>query len=456
MFKRILIANRGEIALRVMRAAKAMGIESVAIYSEADVEAPHRVEADVAVCVGGPKSADSYLNIEAILQAAEQTEAKAIHPGYGFLSENALFSELCAQHKITFIGPGPRVIRLMGDKATARRTMQAAGLPVIPGSEGVLAGLDEATEVASDMGFPVLLKATAGGGGKGMRICRDLGALGVSFAQAAMEADKAFGNPGLYMEKYIERGRHIEFQFMADSFGNAVHLGERECSAQRNHQKLIEESPSAVMTAELRAELGDKVRKAVAAIGYVGAGTMEFLRDPSGKLYFMEVNTRLQVEHPVTEMVTGFDLVQEQIRVAANHRLSMRQEDVRLQGHAIEVRVNAEDPFDGFKPCPGLVSRFEPPAAADGVRVRVDTYVRDGTRIPVYYDSMICKLIVAAETRDQARRGMIEALGKFRVEGIKTTIPLHLKILASEAFASGTYDTGLVGGLLAQERPAGN
>jgi acetyl-CoA carboxylase, biotin carboxylase subunit len=448
MFKRILIANRGEIALRVIRAAKSMGVETVAVYSEADAEAPHRREADLAVCIGGPKSADSYLKMETILQAAEQTEAKAIHPGYGFLSENALFSALCAQHKITFIGPGPRVIRLMGDKATARRTMRAAGLPVIPGSEGVVASADEAKQLAVEMGFPVLLKATAGGGGKGMRICRDAASLLINFAQASMEAEKAFGNPGLYLEKYVEQGRHIEFQFMADTFGHAVHLGERECSVQRNHQKLIEESPSPVVTSELRQEVGEKVRKAVSALGYVGAGTMEFLRDPIGKLYFMEVNTRLQVEHPVTEMVTGFDLVQEQIRIAANHALSMTQEQVSLKGHAIECRVNAEDPFDSFKPCPGLVERFEPTQNVPGVRVRVDTYVQSGTRIPVYYDSMICKLIVAGPDRERTRRGMIEALKVFRVEGIKTTIPLHLKILESQPFVGGAYDTGLVAQLL--------
>ena len=448
MFKRILIANRGEIALRTIRACKKLGIETVAIYSEADHEAPHRSEATVAVCVGGPKSADSYLNMEAILQAAEQTEANAIHPGYGFLAENALFAELCNQLKFTFIGPSPQVIRLMGDKATARRTMKQAGLRVIPGSEEVVANPAEALDLAHEIGFPVLLKATAGGGGKGMRICRDETTFSGNYAEAVMEAEKAFGNPGLYLEQYVEFGRHIEFQFLADSFGNAVHLGERECSVQRSHQKLVEESPSPIVDPHLREEMGERVRHAVAAIGYVGAGTMEFLRAPNGDLYFMEVNTRLQVEHPVTEMVTGFDLVEEQIRVAANHELSMRQADVHIKGHAIECRVNAEDPLDGFKPCPGLVERFEPPEEATGVRVRVDTYVSSGTRIPVFYDSLVCKLIVAGEDRDTTRRGMIEALKRFRVEGIKTTIPLHIKIMENAVFASGNYNTSLLSQIL--------
>ena len=448
MFKRILIANRGEIALRVIRACRKMGIESVAIYSEADADSPHLAQADHKVCVGGGKSAESYLNMTAVLQAAEQTEAKAIHPGYGFLAENALFAERCNQAKLTFIGPSPEVIRVMGDKATARRTMKAAGLPVVPGSEDLLPTLDEAVALAKEMGFPVLLKATAGGGGKGMRICRDEETFAANFEQASMEAGKAFGNAGLYLEKFIENGRHIEFQFMADCFGNVVHLGERECSVQRSHQKLVEESPSTVMDAATRAELGAKVCDGVRAIGYAGAGTMEFLRDHDGKLYFMEVNTRLQVEHPVTEMVTGVDLVEQQIRVAANETLSLRQEDIVLEGHAIECRVNAEDPFDGFRPCPGLVERFAPPTAVEGVEVRVDTHVESGYRIPVFYDSMICKLIVAGPDREAARKGMLAALADFGVDGIKTTIPIHQKILEEPDFISGNYDTGLIGRML--------
>jgi acetyl-CoA carboxylase biotin carboxylase subunit len=448
MFKRILIANRGEIALRVIRACRELGIESVAVYSAADADAAPVGEADHAIRIGGAKSEESYLNMEAILQAAEQLEAKAIHPGYGFLAENALFAERCRQQKFTFIGPPARVIRLMGDKVTARRTMQEAGLPVIPGSEGVVASAEAALALGKEIGFPVLLKATAGGGGKGMRVCRDAKSLRANFEQASLEALKAFGNPGLYLEKFVEGGRHIEFQFLADGFGNAVHLGERECSVQRNHQKLVEESPSPVIDADTRHEMGEKVRKAVRAIGYVGAGTMEFLRDTDGSLYFMEVNTRLQVEHPVTEMVTGFDLVQEQIRIAANHVLSITQKDVELSGHAIECRINAEDPFDDFKPCPGRVERFEPPGQSRGIQVRVDTYLRSGHRIPFHYDSLVCKLIVHGTDRDRARLGMLKALGAFRIEGIKTTIPLHEKILADERFASGTYDTGLAKQLL--------
>jgi acetyl-CoA carboxylase biotin carboxylase subunit len=317
---------------------------------------------------------------------------------------------------------------------------------VVPGSKGLIASPAEGLELARQIGFPVLLKATAGGGGKGMRICRQESEFEASFEQASLEAGKAFGNPGLYIERFIEAGRHIEFQFMADAFGNAVHLGERECSVQRSHQKLVEESPSPVVDEELREEIGTKVCQGVQRIGYVGAGTMEFLRDPEGNLYFMEVNTRLQVEHPVTELVTGYDLVQEQIRIAANETLSWRQEEVRLEGHAIECRINAEDPFDRFKPSPGLVEDFQPPPEVDGVRV--DTHVESGYRIPVYYDSMICKLIVHGADRDRARLGMIEALEKFRIEGIKTTIPVHLKILQDERFRSGRYDTALIGQLL--------
>jgi acetyl-CoA carboxylase biotin carboxylase subunit len=448
MFKRVLIANRGEIALRVIRACHAMGIEAVAVFSEADADSPHLKQADRTVCIGGPKSSESYLNMTAILQAAEQTEAKAIHPGYGFLSENALFAELVQQMKFAWIGPPPRAIRLMGDKATARRTMKAAGLPVIPGSEGVATDLNDALKLARQIGFPVLLKATAGGGGKGMRACRDEASFEDAFRQASMEAGKAFGNPGLYLEKLIEGGRHIEFQFMADAFGHVVHLGERECSVQRSHQKLVEESPSTVVDAATRARVGALVCEGMRAIGYVGAGTMEFLRDRDGNLYFMEVNTRLQVEHPVTEMVTGLDLVQEQIRVAANHELSFKQDQVALKGHAIECRINAEDPYAGFRPSPGLVEVFEPPRDAPGVRVRVDTHVQPGYRIPVYYDSMICKLIVGADSRKAAIEGMLAALGKFRVEGIKTTIGVHQQILKHEDFVSGRYDTGLIGHML--------
>jgi acetyl-CoA carboxylase biotin carboxylase subunit len=448
MFKRVLIANRGEIALRVIRACREMGIETVAVFSEADAGSPHLEQATHAVCVGGPRSADSYLDMTAILQAAEQTECKAIHPGYGFLAENALFAELCQQAKFTFIGPSPQVIRLMGDKATARRTMKAAGLPTVPGSEDVVPSVQEGLALAREIGFPVLLKATAGGGGKGLRICHDEASFSSAFEQASIEAGKAFGNAGLYLEKYVESARHIEFQFMADAFGNVVHLGERECSVQRSHQKLIEEAPSVVVDEATRKEIGERVCHGVRAIGYVGAGTMEFLRLPQGQLCFMEVNTRLQVEHPVTEAITSFDLVKEQIRVAANHALSVTQKDVLLEGHAIECRINAEDPYDGFRPSPGLVEVFEPPTTAKGVSVRVDTHVKSGYRIPLFYDSMICKLIVHGPSRDAARRGMLDALARFRVEGVKTTIPLHQQILGDRDFCAGNYDTGFIGRLL--------
>jgi len=447
MFKRILVANRGEIALRVVRACRALGVESVAVYSEADADSPHLAEATRRICIGGPRSAESYLDMESVLQAAEQTECKAIHPGYGFLSENALFAELCRQHRITFIGPSPRVIRLLGDKATARRTMEAAGVPVVPGTKELVADVESGLAEARRIGFPVLLKATAGGGGRGMRVCRDEASFAPAFEEASMEAGKAFSNPGLYLERFLEGGRHIEFQFLADSFGAAVHLGERECSVQRHHQKLLEESPSPVVDERLRREMGARVASAVSRIGYCGAGTMEFLRDRDGSLYFMEVNTRLQVEHPVTEMETGIDLVREQIRIAANERLSVRQEDVHLRGHAIECRVNAEDPSEGFRPSPGLVERFEPPESADGVQVRFDSHVRAGYRIPPWYDSMIGKLIVHGPDRETARRGMLDALARFRVEGIRTTIPVHRRILSDPAFAAGDYDTGFIGRL---------
>jgi acetyl-CoA carboxylase biotin carboxylase subunit len=372
MFRSILVANRGEIALRIIRACKDLGVRAVAVYSEADAASPHLDEADDRVCIGGSRSADSYLNMETIIQAAVQKECQALHPGYGFLAENARFSALCAQSKITFIGPPPHAIRLMGDKARARETMKGLGLEPIPGSEGTLRDLDHARRAAAQVGYPVLLKASAGGGGKGMRVVEDGGALESAFNEAYMEAEKAFGNPTLYMEKFISRGRHIEFQILADTYGNAIHLGERECSIQRSHQKLVEESPSPVIDEATRHSMGGKVSKAVAAIGYVNAGTVEFLRDEEGNLYFMEMNTRLQVEHPVTEMVTDFDIVKEQLRIAANCKLSKTQDEIEFEGNAIEVRINAEDPEHGFKPDPGRIEAFEPPALDS---VRVDTHM---------------------------------------------------------------------------------
>lgn len=448
MFRSVLIANRGEIALRAIRACKDLGVRAVAVYSEADRSSPHLDVADDRVCIGSSRSADSYLNMDAIIQAAVQKECQALHPGYGFLAENARFSALCAQSKITFIGPPPHAIRLMGDKARARETMKGLGLEPIPGSDGTLRGLDHAREAAAEVGYPVLLKASAGGGGKGMRVVEHEDALEGAFNEAYMEAEKAFGNPTLYMEKFISRGRHIEFQILADVYGNAIHLGERECSIQRSHQKLVEESPSPVIDEVTRRSLGEKVSKAVAAIGYVNAGTVEFLRDEEGNLYFMEMNTRLQVEHPVTEMVTGFDIVREQLRIAANCELSKTQDQIEITGNAIEVRINAEDPEHGFKPDPGKIEVFEPPALDS---VRVDTHIKPGYTIPPFYDSLICKLIGHGRDRRQAIDTVKAALEAFRIEGVKTTIPIHLEILSSREFQTGSYSTGFIPELLASK-----
>jgi acetyl-CoA carboxylase biotin carboxylase subunit len=449
MFRSVLIANRGEIALRVIRACKDLGIRTVAVHSEADRNSPHLQQGDKAVCIGGSRSSESYLNMEAIIQAALQNECQALHPGYGFLAENALFSGLCAQSKITFIGPPPHAVRLMGDKARARETMKGLGLEPIPGSEGTLASIEHAAKTASAIGYPVMLKAAAGGGGKGMRIVREAGDLKRAYDEAYLEAEKAFANPALYMEKFISSGRHIEFQVLADVFGNAVYLGERECSVQRSHQKLIEESPSPVVTDEIRREYGAKVAAAVSKVGYFNAGTVEFLRDEDGKLYFMEVNARLQVEHPVTEMVTGFDIVKEQLRIAANCPLSISQKDVKLSGHAIETRVNAEDPANGFKPDPGTVTVFEPPKMDS---VRVDTHIRAGYTIPPFYDSLICKLIGHGRDRDSAIATTVKALKAFKIEGVKTTIPIHIELLSTPEFKRGEYSTRLVQDFLAQRR----
>ncbi|MGQ9604352.1 MAG: acetyl-CoA carboxylase biotin carboxylase subunit [bacterium] len=441
MFRSILVANRGEIALRIIRACHQLGIKAVAIYSEADRNSPHLEEADDRVCIGGPRSSESYLNMEAIIQAALQKECQAIHPGYGFLAENQLFSAICAQSKITFIGPPPHAIRLMGDKAEARRTMKRLGLDPIPGTDSVIRSLEEARREAARIGYPVLLKAAAGGGGKGMRVVERESELQHAFNEASLEAEKAFGNPSLYIEKFIVRGRHIEFQVIVDSYGNAVHLGERECSIQRNHQKLIEESPSPVIDAETRERMGSHVARAVAEIGYINAGTVEFLRDEDGNLYFMEMNTRLQVEHPVTEMVTGFDIVQEQIKVAANRQLSISQSDVKLSGNAVECRINAEDPSNNFKPDPGTIKIFDKPEMDS---IRIDTHVRPGYTIPPFYDSLICKLIGYGNSRTEAINHTFTALKRFRIEGIKTTIPLHLSILSNASFQRGDYSTRFI------------
>lgn len=438
MFRKVLVANRGEIALRVIRACHAVGAKAVAVYSTADSASPHLAEADETICIGPGPASQSYLNEDAILEAAVATDCQAIHPGYGFLSENARFSVRCRQQKLAFVGPLPGSIVAMGDKATARETMRAAGLPVMPGSDAVLRSVEEAREMADQVGYPVLLKATAGGGGKGMRRVDAPDALASAYQDAQREAGQAFGNADLYMEKFIVGGRHIEFQILADHYGNVVHLGERECSIQRNHQKLLEEAPATAFSDATRRELGERIREAVRAIGYRNAGTIEFLMDASGQLYFMEMNTRIQVEHPVTELITGVDLVAWQLRIAAGERLTLTQEDIAWSGHAIELRVNAEDPDAGFRPAPGTVSRFDIPRdAGEGVTVRVDSHVVPGYKIPPNYDSMVAKLLVHAPTRQQAMHALRDVIDRAAVEGVPTTLSLHRRILDDEAFAAG-------------------
>ncbi len=444
MFDKVLIINRGEIALRVIHACKKLGITSVAAFSEADADSPHLDEADERVCIGPGPSAKSYLNQDVILQAAEEYQCQAIHPGYGFLSENALFATRCAAQKFTFIGPSPSSLRLMGDKASARETMSRRGVIGVPGSQGILSTVEEALLTAEEVAYPVLLKATAGGGGKGMRICRNADELPRAFEQASMEARSAFGDAGLYMERFVEGGRHIEFQVLGDRYGQVIHLGERECSTQRNNQKVIEEAPSPGVSEEQRRELGARICALLSEIGYVGAGTIELLRAPTGELFFMEMNTRLQVEHPVTEMVTGIDLVEWQIRLAAGERLSLRQEDIHMSGHSIECRLNAEDPLQNFRPAPGEVSSFIFPEEwrynLSGP-VRVDTHVRSGYKVPPLYDSMLGKLIVHGQSREEAISAAIEALGMFHIEGVPNTVELHKYLLHSAAFRSGQYST---------------
>jgi acetyl-CoA carboxylase biotin carboxylase subunit len=438
MFRRLLVANRGEVAARIIRACRELNVETVAVHSSADADSPHLRGADRCVCIGPAQSSDSYLNMDAILQAAEQNDCQALHPGFGFLAENAHFAARVLQQQIAWVGPPPPAIARMGDKAEARRAMMAAGLPTIPGTDGVLEAFDDAARAAADVGYPVLLKATAGGGGKGMRRCGDEEELRKGFSEASLEAEKAFGNPGLYLEKVLVGARHIEFQVVADVYGAAVHLGERECSVQRRHQKLLEEAPSPAMNEQQREEVGRRAAEAAVAIGYTSAGTMEFLRDTGGSLYFMEMNTRLQVEHPVTEMISGVDIVKEQLQISANRPLSMRQEDLRLDGHAIEFRINAEDPDQDFRPDPGEVTVFEPPSANG---VRVDSHVESGYTIPPFYDSMIAKLIVHGSDREDAIRAAERALAEFRIEGVATTIPIHRRILTEPAFREGAYDT---------------
>jgi acetyl-CoA carboxylase biotin carboxylase subunit len=438
MFRKILIANRGEIALRVICACKELGIRTVAIYSEADRNSLHVRFADEAICIGPPRSAESYLNVPAVISAAEIADVDAVHPGYGLLSENANFAEVCRASNIKFIGPPPEVTRLMGEKEKARQTMKRAKVPILPGSDGILETPEEASEWALSVGFPVILKASAGGGGRGMRVIRSADELPQLFQAAQTEAANAFGNGDLYMEKFIERPRHIEFQILADEHGNVVSLGERECSIQRRHQKLIEESPSLQLTQKTRDEIGKTLKRCLGAIGYQNAGTVEFLMDEDGKLYFIEMNTRIQVEHPVTEAVTGVDLVKAQLRIAAGEPLSaILPEPITVRGHAIECRVNAEHP-EKFTPSAGKITAFNVPG---GNGVRVDTAQYSEGVVPPYYDSLIAKLIVHGKDRHEAMARMSRALEMFVVEGIHTTIPLHRRILADPEFRAGQFDT---------------
>lgn len=437
MFHKVLIANRGEIAVRIIRACRELGIYTVAVYSEADRDSLHVKLADEAYCIGPTASKDSYLNFTNIVSAAKLTESDAIHPGYGFLAENADFAEVCLSTQIEFIGPTPEAIRKMGEKAVAKETMKNASVPVVPGSDGLIEGEDEAKILAEEIGYPVIIKATAGGGGKGMRVAYNQEELKKSIRTARQEAETAFGNSGVYLEKYLEEPRHIEIQIIADKHGNVVHLGERDCSIQRRHQKLIEEAPSPALTEELRKRMGDAAVKAAKVVKYHGAGTVEFLLDKDN-FYFMEMNTRIQVEHPVTELITGVDLIVEQIRVSAGKPLSFTQEDIKMNGWAIECRVNAENPAKNFMPSPGKINFYLPPG---GLGVRVDSAAYPGYNISPFYDSLIAKLIVWGRDRDEAITRMKRALDEFAIDGIHTTIPFHLKLLNNELFIKGEFDT---------------
>jgi acetyl-CoA carboxylase biotin carboxylase subunit len=438
MFTKVLIANRGEIALRVIRACRELGVATVAVYSEADRESLHVRFADDDVCIGPAPARLSYLRIPALIAAAEITGADAIHPGYGFLAENAEFAETCAASGVTFIGPSAEQIRQMGDKAMARKIAQEVGIPVVPGSKGAVAEVADAQKIAEGIGFPVLIKAAAGGGGKGMRVAHDVEGFGQAFQLARNEALAAFGSPEVYIEKYLARPRHVEIQVMGDRHGRVMHLGERDCSVQRRHQKLIEESPSPAVNQELRERMGDAAVRAAERIGYVGAGTVEFLLDEDGSFYFMEMNTRIQVEHPVTEMVTNFDLVKEQIRVAAGEPLSFEIKGGRVRGHAIECRVNAEDPYRGFQPSPGKISVYHPPG---GPGVRVDTHIYAGYTVPPHYDSLLAKVIVHGNSRTEALARMRQALDSFIIEGVTTTIPFLRRVIEHPDFVAGRVDT---------------
>ncbi len=440
MFHKILIANRGEIALRIIRACKELGIKTVAVHSNVDSEALHVKLADESICIGPAPSAKSYLNMKAIISAAEVTDADAIHPGYGFLSENAEFADICNNCGLTFIGPTAENMRLMGDKISARQTVTKAGVPILPGTKEGVHSADEAKRVAGEIGYPVIIKATAGGGGRGMKVVHSPASLPNAFAAARSEAQAGFGNPEVYIEKFCERPRHVEIQIMADKHGHVIHLGERDCSIQRRHQKLIEEAPCPVLTPELRKKMGDCAVAAAKAVGYTSVGTMEFLLDKDMNFYFMEMNTRVQVEHPVTEMITGVDIIKEQIRSAAGLPLRFKQSDIKFSGHAIECRINAEHPFK-FTPSPGKIDGYHTPG---GMGVRVDSAVYDQYTVLPHYDSMIAKLIVHAETREEAIKRMARALDEYIIEGIRTSIPFHQKIMANKDFMESNIDTGFL------------
>ncbi|MEO1022049.1 MAG: acetyl-CoA carboxylase biotin carboxylase subunit [Bacteroidota bacterium] len=436
MFNKILIANRGEIALRIIRTCREMGIKTVAVYSTADAESLHVKFADEAVCIGPPSGKESYLKIQSILAAAEITDAEAIHPGYGFLAENAEFSRICAEHNLKFIGPSPEAINSMGDKAVAKATMISNKVPVVPGSDGVVNTFEEAQEVVNRIGLPVIIKASAGGGGRGMRMVEHMQDLKKSFEMCRSEAESAFNNSAVYIERFVQNPHHVEIQVLGDQHGNAIHLGERDCSLQRRHQKILEEAPSPLMTDELRVRMGEAATNAAKAVGYEGAGTVEFLVDKNLEFYFMEMNTRIQVEHPVTEEITGFDLIREQIEIAAGK--SIGDATVELSGHSIECRINAEDPEFNFRPSAGEITVFHPPG---GQGVRLDTHAYAGYRIPPFYDSMIAKLIVTAHTRNEAIAKMKRALEEFIIEGVKTTIPYHIQLMDDPNFIKGSFDT---------------
>ncbi len=440
MFKKVLIANRGEVAVRIIRACREIGIPTVAVYSQADANSLHVSLATEAYCIGPNESSKSYLNIPAIISAALISGADAIHPGYGFMSERADFAEICAEHNIKFIGPSPKSMELMGDKATARKTMTSNGVPITPGT-GIIKDIEEAKASAKKFGYPVIVKATAGGGGKGMRVANNDEELEQNITLCRQEAEKFFGNPDVYMEKYLVNPRHIEVQIIADKFGNVVHLGERDCSIQRRQQKLVEEAPSPAVNDEIRKKLGEAATKAAKAANYEGVGTIEFLLDKDKNFYFMEMNTRLQVEHGISEMISNIDIVREQINIAAGNPLSFKQEDIKLQGHAIECRINAEDPERNFLPAPGEINGYITPG---GFGVRVDSHVYSGYRIPPYYDSLISKVMCWAPTREEARRRMYRALKEYVITGVKTTLPFYQELIEDEVFISGNFDTGFM------------